>query len=208
MANHQELVVHMLNKYVACALRRIKSQQRKHLSSVLLAISEGTPSVTDGLWPVIGKVLSCLDVSIIQLAICIRVNADLSTQHVVPGPWGNINSGKCNWSVTAALGVVSRALQNNLAKIYNASIHIYGENFKLKLCTCAQSMALGSRTKFLLEILSRGTFLQYTNFERIFQRARETMVKQPPVHLPPDMMNIKICKRVSFIFFCCIYAWK
>ena len=48
---------------------------------------------------------------------------------------------------------VSRALQNNLAKIYNASNHIYGENFKLKPCACAQSMALGTRTKFQLEML-------------------------------------------------------
>ena len=48
---------------------------------------------------------------------------------------------------------VSRALQNNLAKIYNASNHICGENFKLKLCTCAQSMALGTQTKFQLEML-------------------------------------------------------
>ena len=32
---------------------------------------------------------------------------------------------------------VLRALQNNLAKIYNARNHINGENFKLKLCTCA-----------------------------------------------------------------------
>ena len=52
---------------------------------------------------------------------------------------------------------VSRALQNNLAKIYNARNHIYGENFKLKLCACAQSMALGTRTKFQLEILIRST---------------------------------------------------
>ena len=48
---------------------------------------------------------------------------------------------------------VSQALQNNLAKIYNASNHIYGENFKLKLCTCAQSMALGTRTKLQFEML-------------------------------------------------------
>ena len=36
---------------------------------------------------------------------------------------------------------VSRALQNNLMKIYNARNQIYVEKFKLKLCTCAQSMA-------------------------------------------------------------------
>ena len=48
---------------------------------------------------------------------------------------------------------VSRALQNNLAKIHNARNHISGENFKLKLCMCAQSMALDTCTKFQLEIL-------------------------------------------------------
>ena len=50
---------------------------------------------------------------------------------------------------------VLQALQNNLAKIYNARNHIYGKNFKLELCTCAQSMALGTHTKFQLEILIR-----------------------------------------------------
>ena len=33
-------------------------------------------------------------------------------------------------------------LQNNLAKICNARNHIYGENFKLKLCMCAQVSGL------------------------------------------------------------------
>ena len=32
---------------------------------------------------------------------------------------------------------VSRAIQNNLGKIYNANNYFYGENFKLKLCMCA-----------------------------------------------------------------------
>ena len=59
---------------------------------------------------------------------------------------------------------VSRALQNNLAKIYNAKNHIYSENFKLKFCTCAQSMALGTHTKFQLEILIRGTIFAIHKF--------------------------------------------
>ena len=75
---------------------------------------------------------------------------------------------------------ISRVLQNNLAKIYSARNHNYDENFKLKLCTCAQSMALGTCPKFQLEILMRIQLLQYTNFERIFWRAGETLVKQPP----------------------------
>ena len=46
----------------------------------------------------------------------------------------------------------SQALQNNVAEIYNARNNIYAENFKLKLCTCSQSHALGTRTKFQLEL--------------------------------------------------------
>ena len=55
---------------------------------------------------------------------------------------------------------ISQTLQNNLAKLYNARIHIYGENFTLKLCTCAQSHALGTCTKLQLEILIRNTILR------------------------------------------------
>ena len=43
------------------------------------------------------------------------------------------------------MGIVSLTifelyLQNNPTKICNARNHIYGENFKLKFCMCAQSM--------------------------------------------------------------------
>ena len=60
---------------------------------------------------------------------------------------------------------VSRALQNSPAKIHNTRNHIYGENFKLKLCTCAQSHALGTRTKFQLEILIRTTIRAIHKFQ-------------------------------------------
>ena len=52
------------------------------------------------------------------------------------------------WGVTNA----SWALENKLSKICNAFNHIYGDNFELKHCMCAQSMALGTHTKFQLEI--------------------------------------------------------
>ena len=68
---------------------------------------------------------------------------------------------------------VSRALQRNLAKIHNAKIPIYGENFKLKLCTCAQSMALGTHTKFQLEILIRSTIFAIHKFrEKVLESSR------------------------------------
>ena len=51
---------------------------------------------------------------------------------------------QCPWRHKTQWGCfinVSRALQKDLSKIYNARNHIYGENFKLKLCPCAQSQA-------------------------------------------------------------------
>ena len=53
-------------------------------------------------------------------------------------------------------GVVSRALQDIISKFVYCKNHTSYENFKLKLstCMCTQSMALGTRTKFQLEILN------------------------------------------------------
>ena len=60
---------------------------------------------------------------------------------------------------------VLRALQNNLAKINSARNSIYVENFKLKLCACAKSMALGTGTKFQLEIRTRSTISAIHKFQ-------------------------------------------
>ena len=46
-----------------------------------------------------------------------------------------------------------RVFYNDLAKIHNARNHIYGVNFKLNLCMFAQSMSLGARLSFQLELL-------------------------------------------------------
>ena len=50
---------------------------------------------------------------------------------------------------------VLQAPQNILSKcVYCRNHTIHGENFKLKLCTCAESHALGTSTKFQLGILT------------------------------------------------------
>ena len=75
---------------------------------------------------------------------------------------------------------VSRALQNNLAKIYKARNDIYGENFKLKLCTCDQSMALGTRIKFQLEIFIKRTISAIHKFrENILESLRNISETTP-----------------------------
>ena len=107
-------------------------------------------------------------------------NMNSSNQHSHPGH-SHLSQGATDCRKPGGRFTnVSRALQNNLAKIYNARNNIYAENFKLKLCTCAQSMALGTHTKFQPEILIRMRFWLDTNFERIFWRARKTLVKHPP----------------------------
>ena len=91
--------------------------------------------------------------------VCAWSNIFLYSYHL--GCQGSRNCQKSRGCFTN----VSRALQNNLAKIHNTGNHIYGENFKLKLCTCAQNMALGTRTKFQLEILMRTTISTIHKFQ-------------------------------------------
>ena len=63
--------------------------------------------------------------------------------------------------------IVSRALQNILSKfVYCRNCTSY-ENFKLKLCTCAQSHALGTRTNFQLGILTINVISGIVYFHKI-----------------------------------------
>ena len=77
---------------------------------------------------------------------------------------------------------ISWALQNNLAKVYNARNHIYGANFKLKLCTCTQSMALSMHTKFWLEIHIRITISIIHKFRENILESSWNCNKIPPWH--------------------------
>ena len=90
------------------------------------------------------------------------------------------------WDITTGdcFTNVSQALQNNLAKIYNASNHIYGENFKLKLCTCAQSMALGTRTKFQFEMLIGSAISATHKFRENILESSQNVSETTPWFLP------------------------
>ena len=52
--------------------------------------------------------------------------------------------------------------------------------FKLKLCMCAQSMALGTRTKFQLEILIRSTISAIYNFQENILESSQNISKTTP----------------------------
>ena len=75
------------------------------------------------------------------------------------------------------------ALQNILLKLmycWNRTTYISYKNFKLKVCMCAQSHALGSHTNFQLEILIINVISGIVYVHDIFWRAHETLVKQSP----------------------------
>ena len=111
-----------------------------------------------------------------------------------------MSSAKCQpfstkWLVTAShqysqtprgwFTSISRVPQNNLAKIYNARNHFYVENFKLKLCKCAQSMASGICTKFQLEILIRITISAIHKVqENLLESSQNNSETTPP---PPPL---------------------
>ena len=68
---------------------------------------------------------------------------------------------------------VSRALQDILLNFVYCRIRTSYENFKLKLCTCAQSMTLGTRTKFQFEILTINVISSIVYFrDIILERSR------------------------------------
>ena len=90
-----------------------------------------------------------------------------------PGSAQHVDPGGCFTNV-------SRILQSNLTKIFNARIYFCGEIFKLKLCTRDQSMALGIRIKFQLEIIVRSTISAIHKFrENIFESSRNVSEATP-----------------------------
>ena len=100
--------------------------------------------------------------------------------------WSNSVTFLCDtrgWSIHHSGGCftnVVQALENNLVKIRNARNHIYDENFKLKLCRCAQSMDLGTCTKFQLGILIRSTIsATHTFHENILESSRNVNATNP-----------------------------
>ena len=86
---------------------------------------------------------------------------------------------------------VSRALQDILLKFVYCRNRCSCENFKLKLCMCAQSMALGTRISFSLKFSPQMWFPVLCIFERLFWRARKTLVKQPPEPPHPEL-HVKV----------------
>ena len=99
----------------------------------------------------------------------------------------SISSSLMVWTPGGCFTNVSQAPQNILVKIHNTRNHIHGENFNLKIYMCAQSKALGTRSKFPLEILITSTICAIHKFRKNFWRARETLVKQPPGSMAPPM---------------------
>ena len=90
-----------------------------------------------------------------------------SVKNVNPSLYVSLKPQAGNWYPGVCLTTVSRALQNVLLKFVYCRNRISGENFKLKLCTCAQSHAFDTRAKFQLEILTRNMISGIEYFREI-----------------------------------------
>ena len=75
---------------------------------------------------------------------------------------------------------VSRALQNILSKFVYCRNRTSYENFQLKLCMCAQSKALGTRTKFQLEILTINMISGIVYFREISLKSSRNVSETTP----------------------------
>ena len=80
------------------------------------------------------------------------------------------------------------------------------ENFKLKICTCAQIHALGTRTNFQLEILSINVISDIVYFRKIILKSSrnvsETTPRNPlilfPVTVSPSGSNDALFEPFTF----------
>ena len=75
---------------------------------------------------------------------------------------------------------VSRALQNILSKFVCCRNRGSCEHFKLKLCLCAQSHALGTCTKFQLEILTINVITAILYFREIILESSRNVSETTP----------------------------
>ena len=71
------------------------------------------------------------------------------------------------WCPGGCFTKVSRALQDILSKFLYYRNRTFDENFKLKLCTWAQSYALGTHTKFQLKIFTINVITGIVYFHEI-----------------------------------------
>ena len=88
---------------------------------------------------------------------------------------------------------VSRALQNIISKFPYSRHRTSYENFKLKLCTCAQSHALGTRRKLQLEVLTINEISGIIYFrEIILENSRNVTETNPRGRVQPLMVTCLI----------------
>ena len=76
---------------------------------------------------------------------------------------------------------VSRALQNILSNFVYCRNRTSDANFKLTLCTCAQSHALGTRTKFQLEILTINVIFGIVYIREIVMESSRNVSETTPI---------------------------
>ena len=113
--------------------------------------------------------------------------------------WAYVDPDLCRHMVSpgGCFTNVSRALQNILSKFVYYRNHTSYVNFKLKLCTCAQSHALGTHTKFQLEILTINVISGIVYFrEIILESSRNVSETTPRPQWLNSFINTCLCRHL------------
>ena len=92
---------------------------------------------------------------------------------------------------------VSRALQDMLSKFVYCGNRTSYENVKLKLCTCAQSHALGTRAKFQLGIITINIVSGIVYFREIILDSARNVSETTPRHASRQMCHARVVMHVG-----------
>ena len=116
--------------------------------------------------------------------------------------WSERTLGNSVFAVSTAGGCfsnISRALQDILLKFVYCRNRSSYENFKLELCMSAQSMALGTRTKFELEILTINVISGIVYFREIILESSRNVSETPPWSLSENICHQVLTQLAALI---------
>ena len=105
------------------------------------------------------------------------------------------------WCPWGCFTNVLQALQNILSKFMYSRIRTFYENFKFKLCMCTQSHAVGTHTKFQLEILNINVISGIMYFDEIILESLKNVSETTPCFWRPFHLQFLAATKQLYEWF-------
>ena len=115
-----------------------------------------------------------------------------------------------HWDAGGCFTNVLWAPQNILSKFVYCKNHTSFENFKLKLCKCAQNHALGTRKKFQLEIPTVNVISGIIYFHKIILESLWNIIETTPwsLSLMHEYANFRCANLILSQVLCWRVMWS